>query len=33
MTGVTSSTDFPTQDPVQPALGGDFDAFVTKIGP
>ncbi len=33
VTGDTNSTDFPTQDPLQPASGGDFDAFVTKISP
>ena len=30
VTGVTSSTDFPTQDPVQTAQGNS-DAFVTKL--
>ena len=30
VTGVTSSTDFPTQDPVQMAQGSS-DAFVTKL--
>jgi hypothetical protein len=30
--GVTSSTDFPTKNPLQPANGGDqYDAFVSKI--
>ena len=33
VTGNTSSTDFPTQTPLQPTFGGDSDAFVTKIGP
>lgn len=27
VTGSTRSTDFPTQDPLQPALVGFFDAF------
>jgi hypothetical protein len=31
--GVTSSTDFPTMNPFQPAFGGRLDAFVTKINP
>jgi hypothetical protein len=31
LTGYTFSTDFPTKDPLQPANGGGFDAFVTKI--
>jgi hypothetical protein len=31
--GVTSSTDFPTMNPFQPAFGGGLDAFVTKINP
>jgi hypothetical protein len=29
--GSTSSTNFPTANPVQPALGGVFNAFVTKF--
>jgi hypothetical protein len=33
LTGSTSSTDFPTQDPIQPNLAGPRDAFVTKINP
>ncbi len=33
VTGETGSTDFPTQNPLQPTLGGFGDAFVTKIGP
>jgi hypothetical protein len=31
VTGSTSSTNFPTANPVQPALGGIFNAFVTKF--
>jgi hypothetical protein len=32
VTGATSSTNFPTKNPLQPAYGGgDDDAFVTKI--
>lgn len=32
--GVTSSTDFPTSSPLQPAFGGGFyDAFVAKLNP
>src|SRR5207245_2786973 len=31
--GITSSTNFPTVNAVQPALGGGNDAFVTKINP
>jgi hypothetical protein len=31
VTGWTDSTDFPTQNPIQVAIGGTFDAFVTKI--
>ncbi|MGH8594524.1 MAG: SBBP repeat-containing protein, partial [Gammaproteobacteria bacterium] len=32
VTGATTSTDFPTRNPLQPALGGgDLDAFVTKL--
>lgn len=30
-TGVTNSINFPTQNALQPALGGGFDFFVTKI--
>jgi hypothetical protein len=32
VTGQTSSTDFPLQRPVQAALGGPEDAFVTRLG-
>jgi hypothetical protein len=31
VTGQTFSTDFPTQNPLQPANGSDFEAFVTKL--
>ena len=31
VTGVTSSTDFPTANPLQPANGGATDVFVSKI--
>jgi beta-propeller repeat-containing protein/uncharacterized protein DUF4214 len=31
ITGLTSSTNFPTATPIQPANGGSGDAFVTKI--
>ncbi len=31
VTGTTSSADFPTANPMQPALGGGEDAFVAKI--
>jgi hypothetical protein len=30
MTGFTSSTNFPTIDPLQP-FAGAFDAFIAKI--
>jgi len=33
VTGYTSSSDFPTMDPLQPAIGGGIDAFVSKIDP
>jgi hypothetical protein len=33
LSGDTSSTDFPTQDPLQPNNVGGDDAFVTKINP
>ena len=33
VTGVTSSEDFPTVKPFQPALRGDKDAFVARIPP
>jgi len=32
LTGCTSSSDFPLQDPFQPSNHGGFDAFVTKLG-
>jgi hypothetical protein len=31
VTGQTFSTDFPTMNPLQPAYGGNTDAFVTKF--
>ncbi len=31
VTGITGSTDFPTRDPLQPAIGGGTDAFVMKL--
>jgi hypothetical protein len=31
VTGYTDSTNFPTANPLQPALGGDADAFVAKL--
>ena len=31
--GQTTSSDFPTVSPYQPATGGDFDAFVSKFDP
>ncbi len=31
VTGYTRSTNFPTKNPLQPANGGDNDAFVAKI--
>ena len=31
MTGGTTSTDFPTENPIQPANAGGYDVFVTKI--
>lgn len=31
--GRTTSTDLPTQTPVQPANGGGYDAFVAKLDP
>jgi hypothetical protein len=31
VTGYTSSTNFPTQNPFQGASGGDYDTFVTKL--
>ncbi len=34
VTGDTSSTDFPTMNPLQPVYGGgDYDAFVSEINP
>lgn len=33
ITGDTSSRDFPTQLPAQPAFGGKTDAFVTELNP
>jgi hypothetical protein len=33
VTGTTSSTDFPTQNPYQGTLGGWWDAFITKLSP
>ncbi len=30
--GQTTSPDFPTKNPAQPALAGEADVFVTKIG-
>ncbi len=33
VTGETVSTDFPTANPLQATLGGDFDAFVAKLNP
>ncbi|MCL6599008.1 MAG: SBBP repeat-containing protein [Alicyclobacillus macrosporangiidus] len=33
VTGVTDSTNFPTQNPFQGALAGGDDAFVTKLSP
>ena len=34
VTGSTTSTNFPTTNPLQPSFGGDLrDAFVTKINP
>jgi hypothetical protein len=29
--GFTSSVDFPTRNAFQPAIGGDFDAFVVRV--
>ncbi|MFC1476227.1 SBBP repeat-containing protein, partial [Candidatus Zixiibacteriota bacterium] len=31
ITGITSSTDFPTENPYQADFGGGWDAFVTKL--
>ncbi|MDF5715610.1 MAG: SBBP repeat-containing protein, partial [Rhizonema sp. NSF051] len=33
ITGSTFSTNFPTRNPLQPAIGGDGDAFITKLNP
>ncbi len=33
VTGWSRSTDFPTANPLQPANGGSFDAFVVKLNP
>ena len=33
VTGGTGSGDFPTRDPVQPAIAGDVDAFITVFNP
>src|SRR2546426_925488 len=33
VTGFTSSTDFPTVSPAQPAIAGGSDAFVSKLNP
>ena len=33
VTGVTSSSDFPTQNPLQPLYKGNQDAFVAKLNP
>ncbi len=33
VTGSTTSTNFPTAGPLQPAAGGGLDAFVTKLNP
>ncbi|MGH2441923.1 MAG: SBBP repeat-containing protein, partial [Chloroflexota bacterium] len=33
VTGSTQSDNFPVQTPLQPALGGENDAFVTKLDP
>ena len=31
ITGSTTSTDFPTKNPLQPSIGGNYDAFVAKL--
>jgi len=31
VTGYTQSADFPVKDPLQPANGGAYDAFVTRL--
>ena len=33
VTGYTTSTNFPTMNPLQPALGGVQNAFVSKLNP
>ncbi len=33
ITGVTQSTNFPTENPIYSALNGDTDAFIVKINP
>ena len=33
VTGVTTSSDFPTMNALQPSNRGNYDAFVTKINP
>ncbi len=33
LTGYTASGDFPTMNPLQPALSGAVDVFVTKLNP
>ncbi|MGD0792207.1 MAG: Ig-like domain repeat protein [Terriglobales bacterium] len=33
VTGQTTSTDFPTSNPLQPTFGGGVDAFVSKVDP
>jgi Beta-propeller repeat len=33
VTGSTNSTNFPTKNPIQPALGGYSDIFITKFNP
>jgi len=29
--GITLSADFPTMDPIQPTIGGSYDAFVARL--
>ena len=33
VTGTTDSADFPTMNALQPASGGSWDAFVSKLSP
>ncbi len=33
ISGMTQSANFPTRNPVQAAIGGSFDAFVTRFNP